>query len=94
MLLTGLLHPGILESLAEPGHGARVLRALPVEAAHVMVPPPRSTALRPSPHRETRRPERADHTPPNIVPNRAAHIATDAEPSVSAPGLRRKDSAP
>ncbi|MGW1605982.1 RbsD/FucU domain-containing protein [Streptomyces eurythermus] len=77
MLLTELLHPGILESLAGAGHGARVLladghypastatgerartvhlnlapglldvttvldvllRALPVEAAHVMVPP-------------------------------------------------------
>ncbi|PBC70384.1 L-fucose mutarotase [Streptomyces sp. TLI_235] len=77
MLLTELLHPGILEALADAGHGARVLladghypastatgprtrtvhlnlapglldvttvldvllRALPVEAAHVMVPP-------------------------------------------------------
>ncbi|MEK2494071.1 RbsD/FucU domain-containing protein [Kitasatospora purpeofusca] len=77
MLLTELLHPGILESLAGAGHGARVLladghypastatgerartvhlnlapglldvttvldvllRALPVESAHVMVPP-------------------------------------------------------
>ncbi|MED7952293.1 RbsD/FucU domain-containing protein [Streptomyces sp. BE20] len=77
MLLNELLHPGILESLAGAGHGARVLladghypastatgerartvhlnlapglldvttvldvllRALPVESAHVMVPP-------------------------------------------------------
>jgi L-fucose mutarotase len=77
MLLTELLHPGILEALAGAGHGARVLladghypastatgphartvhlnlapglldvttvldvllRALPVESAHVMVPP-------------------------------------------------------
>ncbi|MGW4892853.1 RbsD/FucU domain-containing protein [Kitasatospora sp. NPDC004240] len=77
MLLSDLLHPGILESLAGAGHGARVLladghypsstatgerartvhlnlapglldvttvldvllRALPVESAHVMVPP-------------------------------------------------------
>ncbi|MFJ4535434.1 RbsD/FucU domain-containing protein [Streptomyces tibetensis] len=77
MLLTELLHPGILEALAGAGHGARVLltdghypastavgerarvvhlnlspgvldvttvldvllRALPVETAHVMVPP-------------------------------------------------------
>ncbi|MCU7826765.1 RbsD/FucU family protein [Kitasatospora sp. DSM 101779] len=77
MLLTELLHPGILEALAAAGHGARVLladghypastatgprtrtvhlnlapdlldvttvldvllRVLPVEAAHVMVPP-------------------------------------------------------
>ncbi|MFJ3779989.1 RbsD/FucU domain-containing protein [Streptomyces sp. NPDC090075] len=77
MLLTELLHPGILESLAGAGHGARILladghypvstasgdrartvhlnlapglldvttvldvllRAVPVESAHVMVPP-------------------------------------------------------
>ncbi|MEW2302278.1 RbsD/FucU domain-containing protein [Streptomyces sp. NPDC006655] len=77
MLMTELLHPGILEALASAGHGARVLladghypastttgprartvhlnlapglldvttvldvllRALPVESAHVMVPP-------------------------------------------------------
>ncbi|MCX3058293.1 RbsD/FucU family protein [Streptomyces beihaiensis] len=77
MLLTELLHPGVLEALAGAGHGARVLladghypastatgprartvhlnlapglldvptvldvllRALPVESAHVMVPP-------------------------------------------------------
>jgi L-fucose mutarotase len=50
VLLTELLHPGILESLTGAGHGARVLLAdghypastatgVSVESAHVMVPP-------------------------------------------------------